>query len=97
MYEYMNSFDRFQERQLPEQKDFYSSLNGKRISDEDYQHALNVWTTFDTNTIEEYLNLYLLTHVLLLDDVLLAYRKMCLDYYGLDSWRFYSAQASHGT
>ena len=26
----------------------------------------------------------------MLDDVLLAYRKMCLDYYELDPWRFYT-------
>ena len=61
------------------------------VSDEDYQHAKNVWAIFGIKTIEEYHNLYLLTDDLLLDDVLLAYRKMCLDYYGLDIWRFHTA------
>ena len=84
MYEYMNSFDR-----LPPRKDFYSSLNGERISEKDHEHAQKVWDTFCINTIQEYHNLYLLTDVLLLDDVL-AYNKMCLDYYGLEPWRFYT-------
>ena len=31
-----------------------------------------------------------MTDVLLLDDVLLAYRNMCLDYYEIDQWRVYT-------
>ena len=49
----------------------------------------NMVKTFGTHF--QYHNLYLLTDVLLLDDVLLAYRNMCLEYYGLDPWRFYTA------
>ena len=91
MYEYMDSFDKFGETQLPPRERFFSSLNGEGGSEEDYEHAKNVWNTFSINNIKEYHNLYLLTDVLLLDDVLLAYRKMCLEYYGLDPWRFYTA------
>ena len=69
MYEYMSSFVKFQK--LPAREEFYSSLNGG-VSEEVYEHTVNVWNTFNIATIEEYHNLYLLTDVLLLDEVLLA-------------------------
>ena len=42
-YEYMGSFERFGETQLPEKEKFYSSLSGKGITDEEYAHAKQVW------------------------------------------------------
>ena len=38
-YEYVNSWDRFNETQLPPIDVFYSNLNMSSISEEDYQHA----------------------------------------------------------
>ena len=45
-YEYMDSFERFDETALPKKEKFYSSLNGKGISDEEYAHAQEVWAKF---------------------------------------------------
>ena len=42
-YEYMDSYERFAETQLPEKEKFYSSLSGKGITDEEYAHAKKVW------------------------------------------------------
>ncbi|XP_065198654.1 uncharacterized protein LOC135830317 [Sycon ciliatum] len=42
-YEYMDSFARFDETQLPPKSAFESSLTGEGISDADYAHAQNVW------------------------------------------------------
>ena len=39
LYEYINSWDRFNETQLPPIDVFYSNLNMSSISEEDYQHA----------------------------------------------------------
>ena len=36
-YEYMDSFERFGETQIPEKEKFYSSLSGQGITDEDYK------------------------------------------------------------
>ena len=49
-YEYMDSWDRFDETELPPIEKFYSSLSGSNISPEDYEHALNVWKTFKCKT-----------------------------------------------
>ena len=39
LYEYMDSFERFQESQLPPKDTFYSSLTEQDISEIDYTHA----------------------------------------------------------
>ena len=42
-YEYMDSWERFDETSLPNKKHFYSELNLKDISDKDYLHAQKVF------------------------------------------------------
>ena len=69
-YEYMDSWERFDETELPPIDKFYSSLSGSGISTEDYEHALNVSKTFKCNTLGDYHDLYYLqTDVNLLADV----------------------------
>ena len=66
---YVNSLEKLQETSLPPKEAFYSKLNEEDILDEDYQHAQNVWTTFEMKTMREYHDLYLESDVLLLADV----------------------------
>ena len=69
-YEYMDSWERFDEAELPPIEKFYSSLLGSNISPEDYEHAIKVWKTFKCKTLGDYHDLYLKTDVNLLSDVL---------------------------
>ena len=89
-YEYMDSFDRFEETQLPPKENFYSSLTDESISDSDYQHAQEVWTTFNCRTIGDYHDLYLQTDVLLLADVFENFRRTALSTYKLDPAHYYT-------
>ena len=89
-YEYMDSFDRFEETQLPPKENFYSSLTDESISDSDYQHAQEVWTTFNCQTIGDYHDLYLQTDVLLLADVFENFRRTALSTYKLDPAHYYT-------
>ena len=73
----MDSFERFDEAKLLEKEKFYSSLSGKDITDEEYEHAQEVWATFGCRTIGEYYDLYVTTDVLLLADVFENFRKVC--------------------
>ena len=57
-YDYMDSFEKFNSP-LPTKEDFYSILNNKHISYEDYEHAKNVWNTFSLKNMGEYHDLYL--------------------------------------
>ena len=68
-YEYMDSFKKFDECELPSKDKFYSSLKGKGISDEDYERAINVWNISNIKNLGEYHDLYLKTDFLLLCDV----------------------------
>ena len=76
---------------LPEKEKFYSGLNGKGISDEEYAHAQEVRETFRCQNLGDYHDLYVVTDVLLLADVFENFRKVCHDRYGLDSANYYSA------
>ena len=40
-YDYMDSFDKFDEK-LPSKEEFFSIMNNEYITDEEYQHAQNV-------------------------------------------------------
>ena len=83
-YDYINSFDKFDDRNLPPKKGFYSLLTDEYINDENYKHAQNVWTTFKLESMGQYHNLYFKSDVLLLADVFEKFRKTCLQYYELD-------------
>ena len=89
-YDYMDSFKKFEE-QLPKKEDFYSILNDENISDEDYQHAKNVWNKFDLKNMGEYHDLYLQSDILLLADVFENFRKTCLEYYKLDPCHYFTS------
>ena len=90
-YEYMDSWEKFDENTLPPKKDFYSNLNLENISDEDYVHAQKVWDVFKIKNLGEYHDLYVKIDTLLLSDIFENFRNMCLDIYELDPVYFVSA------
>ena len=89
-YEYMDSFDRFDEEQLPPQSKFYSSLSDEGITDEDYEHAQRVWRAFECKNLGDYHDLYLKTDVHLLADVFENFRRTALSTYKLDPAWYYT-------
>ena len=83
-YDYMNSWEKFDETKLPKKDDFYSQLYEENITDKDYARANIVWKHFNIKSLGEYHDLYLMTDVYLLTDVFENFRDMCLNYYRLD-------------
>ena len=77
-YEYINCWKKFEETSLSPKDAFCSRLNIKGISDEDYEHAQQVWNIMEKKTIGCYHDTYLKTDVLLLVDVLEIFRNTCL-------------------
>ena len=73
-YEYMNSWERFNETSLPPKESFYSKLNLEDISDNDYLHAQKVWDVFGIRNLGEHHDLYVQTDTLLLADVFEKFR-----------------------
>ena len=90
-YDYMDSFNRFNEKKLPNKDDFYSMLNNEHISDTQYVHAIKVWNTFKLKNMGEYHDLYLKSDVLLLADVFENFRKTCMQYYELDPCHYFTS------
>ena len=53
-YEYMDSWERFNETSLPPKKSFYSELNLEDISDKDCLHAQTGWDILEIGNLGEY-------------------------------------------
>ena len=77
-YDFMDSFEKFDQTKLPAKKQFYSILNDLHINNKEYDHAKKVWKTFKVKNMGEYLDLYLKSDVLLLADVFESFRNTCL-------------------
>ena len=90
LYEYTDSWEKFNEPALPPKQDFYSNLNLENISDEDYVHAKKVWDVFKIKNLGEYHDLHVKIDTLLLSDIFENFRNMCLDIYELDPVHFVS-------
>ena len=90
-YDYMDSFNKFNDEQLPSKEQFYSLLNDENISDNDYLHAKDIFNNFKLKTMGEYHNLYLKTDVLLLADVFENFRKICIENYKLDPSHYFTS------
>ena len=95
-YEYMNSFERFNEEKLPARKYFYSSIKDGKIGDDgkisdghinikDYLTCEKTWDKFEMKNIGDYHDHYLKKDVLLLAVVFEKFIDSCLKYYGLDT------------
>ena len=80
----MNSWERFNETTLPNEKAFYSKLYREDITNKDYIHAQKVFEEFNLKCLGEY-------HVpLLLVDVFENFRNKYIAIYKLDAAHFLS-------
>ena len=89
-YDYMDNIEKLKHPKPPPQKAFYSKLTGKGINNNNYEHVLRVWKTWNMKTLKDYLELYNETDVLLLADVFENFRDLCLKNYGLDPVYYYT-------
>ena len=90
-YEYMSSWDKFDETKVPSKEAFHSKLNMSDISMYDYEHAQKVWKEFKLKNLGEYDDLYLKTDVLLLSNVFETFRNDCMNIYKPDPAHFYTS------
>ena len=94
-YDYMDSWEKFEETSLPPKDTFYSRLNMNVISGQGYEQAQQVWNRItpehENVTLGDYHDVYLATDVLLLADVFETFRDTGLKHYKLDPAHFYTA------
>ena len=91
LYEYIDSWERFDETSLPDKEAFYSSLNMEGITSVDYRHAKRVYKGFKLKNLGNYHDLYVQSDTLLLADVFENFRNKCIEIYELDPAHFLSA------
>ena len=89
-FEYMDSWEIFNETSLPRKEDFYNNLNMENIDDLGYRHGNNVFEIFKLENLGDYHNLYVQSDTLLLSDVFENFRDLCLKVYELDPAHFLS-------
>ena len=58
-YDYVTDPSKFEEKKLPDQKEFFNILNDEELTTSDYTHAQNIWQTFNIQNLGEYHDLYL--------------------------------------
>ena len=87
-YEYMNSFERFNEKKLPARKYFYSSTKDGKIGDDgkisdghisvkNYLTCDKIWNKFEMKNMGDYHNHYVKKDVLLSADVFEKFIAKC--------------------
>ena len=90
-YEYMDSWERFNEASLLDKEDFNSELNLKDCNNEDYVHYKKVSKEFELKNLGNYHDLYVQCDKLLLADVFENFRSKCIEIYEFDLAHLLSA------
>ena len=90
-YEYMDSWEKFDETSLPDKEAFYSILNMEDITDVDYRHAKRLYKEFSNKSLRYYYDFHLQSDTLILADVFENFRNKWIEIYKLDPAQFLSA------
>ena len=91
----MDTWERFNEAELPDKKEFCSNLNKEDITKDDYKHAQKIWKTCNTKNLGDYHDLYVQAGTLQLADVFKNFREKCPNIYRLDP-AYLVSLPSHG-
>ena len=78
---YIDSFDRFNETDLPSKDRFFSELRQEGISTEEYSRAKLIWEKFNCRNFGEYSDIYCLSDTLILADCFEKFRKLFIEKY----------------
>ena len=85
----MDSFERFNET-LPNIDAFYDELKEESITQDSYDHVVNVWNTFEMESLGDLHDLYVISDVLFLTDTFEKHRKLCYATYKLEPIHYYT-------
>ena len=83
-HEYIDDWSKFDEKELPNINKLHSNLNLSDITLEKYEHAKNVWKTFNISNMGEYDDIYVEGDTTQLADIFEQFRTRCLREYKLD-------------
>ena len=82
-YDYVTDTTKLEDTSPPSKEAFFSRLQNRPISDEDYKRFCDTWRVFGFANLGEYADFYLRLDVSQLCDVFQEFRKFCMNNYGL--------------
>ena len=89
-YDYMNSLEKYNEKELPSKENFYNLLNDEYVNEKEYHYAQQIWKYFNIKNMKEFTMLYNTIDVLLLTDIMENFRETSLRIYKLDPVWYYT-------
>ena len=89
-YDYFDNTKKYNEQKLPNKEEFFNKINNKNISDEDYNHAKNVFEKFKCENLLDYSILYLKSDICHLSDIFQKFSKFAHETYELDPRHSYT-------
>ena len=89
-YDYMQSHIQLSNSTLPSHDEFFSVLKGEDISEEDYEHARNVYESFECKSMIDYLMIYNILDTYLLAECVMDFRNMAYTEFKLDPLQYVS-------
>lgn len=87
----MDSFEKFEDKDLPQAEAFYNRLSNKEISSNDYERIEMMWSHFNCRNLGEFQDICLTIDVLLLSVVFENFREMSIHEFELDPPHFFSS------
>lgn len=90
-YEFVTSIEKLRETTtLPPREAFFSRLKDEEVSEEDYEHAQNVWQRFKCQNMLDYTMIYNKTDTYLLAESIINFRNWIHDEFQLDMAQYLS-------
>ena len=83
-YEYMTDREIFNDVSLPAKEFFYSTMKTEFVTEEEYEHAKQMWNRYDCRTMKDYTELHMKLKTMLFVDVCHQFRAFAFRQYGLD-------------
>ena len=87
-FDHVDTFDKLKETVFPSQVQFYDHLNEKSVSDKNYEKNCYIYNESNCKNLGEYMQLYCLTDVGFLADIVLSWRKGMFSEYFLDPCQY---------
>ena len=90
-YSLIRSYDTLNNTVIPSRKQCIDDMKGEMMPQDEYEHMVKLWKTFDIKTWGEYYELYNVLDVTLMADAFEHFRVTTLNAFGVDSMHFITA------
>ena len=87
-YSLIKSYDSLNNTLIPSRKQCIDDMKGEMIPQDEYDHMMKLWNTFDTKTWGEYYKLYNVLDVTLMADAFEHFRNTTLNAFGIDPMHY---------